>query len=447
MKPFRLFLLNILFVIIYLNAAAQSFSAKPNVTTCPISNGYYEYLPQGYYNNANEKFPLLIYIHGMGELGNGSSDLNKVLISGTPFQINNGQFPASFNVNGQSFKFIVIAPQFTNNPWIGHVNTFIDYIVSHYKVDVNRIYLSGFSMGGGTCWAYAGENLSYGSRIAAIVPTAGAWQPSLAICQNMAALNLPILAFHNSGDNIVSSSWTHFFVDNTNNAATPPTPRAQKIIYNSNAHYVSQAFDLNLNNNGQYNFPGKNIYEWMLNFKRSTNVVPVQLLGFNATKQQNKSLLQWQTANELNSQGFEIQRSANASNWTAIGFVNSAGATAGNYSFTDIAPLHKINYYRLKQVDINGSFTNSEIKFLDFSRNSRFLFYPNPVVNEIKIASELDFKNVPFRIYTASGQLALQTKLNASGVATIPVAQLPKGSYVAEIIVNNIPEKIKFIKE
>ncbi|HRB23656.1 MAG TPA: hypothetical protein PLZ18_07785, partial [Ferruginibacter sp.] len=114
MKPFRLFLLNILFVIIYLNAGAQSFSAKPNVTTCPISNGYYEYLPQGYYNNANEKFPLLIYIHGMGELGNGSSDLNKVLISGTPFQINNGQFPASFNVNGQSFKFIVIAPQFTN---------------------------------------------------------------------------------------------------------------------------------------------------------------------------------------------------------------------------------------------------------------------------------------------------------------------------------------------
>ncbi|MBK8775268.1 MAG: T9SS type A sorting domain-containing protein [Chitinophagaceae bacterium] len=185
----------------------------------------------------------------------------------------------------------------------------------------------------------------------------------------------------------------------------------------------------------------------MLNFKRSTNVVPVQLLGFNATKQQNKSLLQWQTANELNSQGFEIQRSANASNWTAIGFVNSAGATAGNYSFTDIAPLHKINYYRLKQVDINGSFTNSEIKFLDFSKNSRFLFYPNPVVNEIKIITELDFNNVPFRIYSASGQLALQTKLNASGVATIPVAQLPKGSYVAEIIVNNIPEKIKFIKE
>lgn len=53
----------------------------------------------------------------------------------------------------------------------------------------------------------------------------------------------------------------------------------------------------------------------------------------------------------------------------------------------------------------------------------------------------------PLEFIPLSGQLALQTKLNASGVATIPVAQLPKGSYVAEIIVNNIPEKIKFIKE
>lgn len=447
MKSFRLLLLNILMIFIYLNVDAQSFSPKQNVNTCPISNGYYEYLPQGYYNNANEKFPLLIYIHGLGELGNGSSDLNKVLVSGTPNQINNGQFPASFNVNGQTFKFIVIAPQFTNNPWIGHVNTFIDYIVSHYKVDVNRIYLSGFSMGGGTCWAYAGENLSYGSRIAAIAPTAGAWQPSITICQNMAALNMPILAFHNSGDNIVPAYWTDFFVDNTNNSSTPPTPMAKKIIYNSNAHYVSQAFELNLNANGQYDFPGKNIYEWMLNFKRNTNVVPLQLLDFNASKQQNKTLLQWQTTNELNNQGFEIQRSANASNWTVIGFVNSSGTTAGNYSFTDNTPLPKINYYRLRQVDINGSFTNSEIKFLDFSRGSRLLLYPNPVVNELKIASETALKNVPFKIYTATGQQVLQTKLNAGGLATVPVSHLPKGSYVAEIIIHNIPEKIKFIKE
>ena len=130
-----------------------------------------------------------------------------------------------------------------------------------------------------------------------------------------------------------------------------------------------------------------------------------------------------------------------------IGFVNSSGTTAGNYSFTDNAPLPKINYYRLRQVDINGSFTNSEIKFIDFSRGSRLLLYPNPAVNEIKIASETALKNVPFKLYTATGQQVLQTKLNAGGLATVSVSHLPKGSYVAEIIIHNIPEKIKFIKE
>ncbi|HAO04873.1 MAG TPA: hypothetical protein DCQ15_09365 [Chitinophagaceae bacterium] len=121
-----------------------------------FSNGYYEYLPQGYWNNPDEKFPLIIFVHGIGECGNGTSDLGKVLVHGTPKQINNGSFPTSFNVNGQNFKFIVLAPQFTG--WAAYIqmNDVINYAVSHYKVDLNRIYLTGLSMGGGCVWEYAG---------------------------------------------------------------------------------------------------------------------------------------------------------------------------------------------------------------------------------------------------------------------------------------------------
>ncbi|MFZ1528570.1 MAG: T9SS type A sorting domain-containing protein [Ferruginibacter sp.] len=439
--------LGCLFIFLWNTVPAQTHTAKPGVVTCPISNGYYEYLPEGYWNNASETFPLIVFIPGLGELGNGTTDLWKVLSYGPTNQIASGTFPTSFSVNGQTYRFIVITPQFTANPWTGHFNTFLDYVVSHYKVDINRIYLSGFSMGGGTCWAYAGENSTYANRIAAIVPTAGAWQPSLSICQTMAAANLPILAFHNSGDNIVPAYWTDFFVDNTNQVSLPPNPPAKKIIFNSNSHSTGEAFSLTLNNNNQYGFPGNNVYEWMLQFRRFFTTLPVELNGFSAVKQNGKTFLQWQTSNETNSRGFEIQRSSNTQNWTNIAFVNSAGTAAGNYSFTDASPASGKNYYRIRQVDISGAYKLSEIKWVDFSRKFSLGISPNPVVNTININTDAVLNNAWLEIYNAQGQLVLQSKLNGNGNISIPAQKLIKGNYVANISVDGFKEQIKFIKE
>lgn len=438
------------FVLLATGNFAQTLTAKPGVVTCPISNGYYEYLPEGYWNNPDETFPLIVFTPGLGELGNGTSDLWKVLSYGTPQQIAAGNFPNSFSVNGQNFKFIVITPQFNANPWIGHFNTFLDYVVAHYKVDINRIYLSGFSMGGGTCWAYAGENSTYANRIAAIVPTAGAWQPSLSICETMAAANLPILAFHNSGDNIVPVFWTDFFVDNTNSVSVPPNPLAKKIIFNSNNHYIAEAFALNLNSANQYGFPGNNIYEWMLQFRRFFTALPVEISSFNAVKQNSKTLLQWHSSNETNSRGFEIQRSADLTDWKVVAFINSIGAASADYSYTDIAPLPGKNYYRIKQVDISSAYKLSEVKWVDFSKKFSVSIYPNPVVNSLFVNMDAALKNAQLTIYNAQGQLVLQTTLNSGGgITTIPAQKLPKGHYVANITAEGIEteEHIKFVKE
>ncbi len=439
--------LGCLFVFLWNTGFAQTLTAKSGVVTCPISNGYYEYLPEGYWNNPSETFPLIVFTPGLGELGNGTSDLWKVLSYGPPSQIVAGTFPTSFRVNGQIYKFIVITPQFTANPWTGHFNTFLDYVVAHYKVDINRIYLSGFSMGGGACWAYAGENSTYANRIAAIVPTAGAWQPSLSICETMAAANLPILAFHNSGDNIVPAYWTDFFVDNTNQVALPPNPPAKKIIFNSNNHYLAEAFSLTLNINNQYGFEANNIYEWMLQHRRFFTTLPVELSGFGAVKQTGKTFLQWQTANETNSRGFEIQRSNNAQNWSSIAFVNSAGTSTGNYSYTDVQPMNGKNYYRLRQLDISGAYKLSEIKWVDFSKKLSLGISPNPVINSINIYTDAALSNALLEIYNTQGQLILRTKLTGNGNISIPAQNLVKGNYVANISVDGIKERIKFIKE
>src|SRR5882762_1653299 len=65
------------------------------ISTSANSNGFYEYLPAGY-GTPGKTFPLMVFLHGSGEVGNGGSDLPKVLANGPPKLINGGDFPTSF---------------------------------------------------------------------------------------------------------------------------------------------------------------------------------------------------------------------------------------------------------------------------------------------------------------------------------------------------------------
>ena len=111
----------------------------------PNSDGYYEYLPPGY-ESGSQTYPLILFAHGAGELGN--APLSVLLRSGLPALIDRGGFPASFTVNGQTSGFIVISPHFSMNwPVSGDIQEIIDYVVQHYRVDQSRIYMTGLSMG------------------------------------------------------------------------------------------------------------------------------------------------------------------------------------------------------------------------------------------------------------------------------------------------------------
>ena len=229
------------------------------------TNGYYEYLPQGY-TSGTDTYPLILFLTGIGEFGDGSpSQLPIVQRNGTPRLIQDGTFPTSFTVNGQTFKFIVITPQWIKFPRPEgiDIDSVLDYIVAHYRVDTKRIYVTGLSYGGGLTWAYGGGNSAFANRVAAILPVAGAGIPVYDRSRTIAAANLPTWATHNQGDPSVPVSVTTTYVNNIN-LAPAPTPKAKMTIFPYNYHDAwTITYDPTYKENNM------NVYQWMLQYQRN----------------------------------------------------------------------------------------------------------------------------------------------------------------------------------
>ena len=112
------------------------------------------------------------------------------------------------------------------------------------------------------------------------------------------------------------------------------------------------------------------------------NALPVKLSGFTVSREGNIAQVKWSTTEEVNSDRFEIERSADTKAWTIIGSQQSSvesNATI-NYIFSDEAPLSGINYYRLKMIDQDRSYTYSRIQSISFDGTAlKLIFHPNPV--------------------------------------------------------------------
>ena len=127
--------------------------------------------------------------------------------------------------------------------------------------------------------------------------------------------------------------------------------------------------------------------------------LPVNFSAFTATKSGSQALLQWQTAQEENSHDFSIERSTDGTNYVSIGDVPAAGnsTTARNYSFTDVAPANGLNYYRLKETDLDNYSMYSAIRTLVFSSgNAQQLIWYSIGGNNV----EVDLQNGSNEFYT-----------------------------------------------
>lgn len=177
--------------------------------------------------------------------------------------------------------------------------------------------------------------------------------------------------------------------------------------------------------------------------------LPVQLLSFDAEKQGTTTLLTWKTTKEIKNLGFDLERSVDGINWQKIGFVASNATNSSssllNYSYEDHFPLISINYYRLKQLDLDGGFNYSNIRSVIFNKESNIRLYPNPSENEVFIDGL--FGNETLSIYDAAGQKAISDFAISESLVRIPLDKLIPGIYFIRVINKNQSVQIhKFVK-
>jgi len=159
-------------------------------------------------------------------------------------------------------------------------------------------------------------------------------------------------------------------------------------------------------------------------------LLPVTLQNFTAQREANGTtiLLQWTTTSESNNKGFNIERSTDGINWNTIGTEASKAANGNStgtisYFFSDANPLPGINYYRLKQTDINGKYQYSGARLVKLDMAGSVTVFPNPTHNNVTInglkAGQL------IQLHSVSGQLLIEKKaagaqenIDLSGLAT-----------------------------
>jgi predicted esterase len=259
--------------LVFLTAALSEAGAQQVFKTTPNSViGYLEYLPQGYHNNS-DKYPIMIFLHGIGERGPNSTD-PAILSQSIQNVAKHG--PPKYVKLGSQFPFILISPQLKNNygTWpSAYVMEVINYCKTYLRIDERRIYLTGLSLGGGGTWVAAQD---YPELFAAIAPVCGGYNsPSLA-CK-LAGEDLPVWAFHGDKDTVVPLSKSQNMVNAINACVPKPSPLAMLSIYPGVAH---NAWDNAYRIDSVVHNP--NVYKWILSYKNlynKDNMIPIANAG------------------------------------------------------------------------------------------------------------------------------------------------------------------------
>lgn len=224
------------------SCAAEDQTAEPGQQqpqqlerTIKITMNYLLYLPKDYAQQ--DAWPLLLFLHGAGERG---ADLDRVKVHGPPKLI----------AAGKEFPFLVVSPQCPDGQWWQphELAALVDEIVEKYKVDRDRIYVSGLSMGGYGTWSLAGFSPD---RFAAIVPICGGGD----LRSVRRFPHLPTWVFHGAKDSVVPLS-----------ASVDMVEALQKV--NGNVKFTVYPEADHDSWTEAYNNP--ELYKWMLEQKRTS---------------------------------------------------------------------------------------------------------------------------------------------------------------------------------
>lgn len=180
-------------------------------------------------------------------------------------------------------------------------------------------------------------------------------------------------------------------------------------------------------------------------------VTPVTLIDFTAKLANQAVLLQWRSASEQNTARFEIEKSINGTSFASIGTVQAAGNSSStkNYSFNDQQSLSGNNYYRLKMIDADGTFTYSKVVVVRVDGKTTLQVFPNPAKNIIYVQATGNDKNTLVRITDGAGKIVKEQKLVLNGTTSfsIDISSLPKGLYYLTLKDASKIQQQKIIKQ
>jgi hypothetical protein len=174
-------------------------------------------------------------------------------------------------------------------------------------------------------------------------------------------------------------------------------------------------------------------------YSRNDAVLPITLTNLRARYNEDDKVVvvTWATAQESNSKEFVVERSGDGTSFTAIGKVAAAGNSNRplNYSFTDPDPLQGNNYYRLRQVDLDGDARNSGIVKVMIGNRLFVSYGPNPARQVLNVNIQNNKGPVTVQLTDINGRLLQQRNLPATAAQTVqlPVNHLSKGMYLLKV--------------
>ena len=225
----------LLFVLLFA-ALAPGLNAQQVGKEFVQKTNYLLYIPETYNTDTSQRWPLVMFLHGSGESGN---DVEKVKANGPPKLI----------AAGKQFPFLVVSPQAASSregfqPLV--LKELLDELKKNYRVDPDRVYLTGLSMGGYASWKLAQE---YPEEFAAVIPVCGGGDTSTI----WKLRHMPVWNFHGGQDRNVPISESEKMVS----AVRKYNPAVRFTIYPETGHNSwEQAYDTD------------SLYSWMLSKTR-----------------------------------------------------------------------------------------------------------------------------------------------------------------------------------
>ncbi len=394
-------------------------------TTSGSVIGYLEYVPPGY-DSTSDKYPLVIFLHGIGERGVDSTDPAVLMTSIAKVE---KLGPPAYVKSGTQFPFILVSPQLKSSfgTWtVSYVMEVINYVKTYLRVDEKRIYLTGLSLGGGGTWVSAQD---HASLFAAIAPVCGGYNTPSKAC-NIASENLPVWAFHGDADTVVPLSRSTNMVNAINNCSPKPDPLAKLTIYTGVGH---DAWKYAYRTDHSMHNP--NVYEWMLSYTNSLNggnAIPTADAG---ADQQISG-----TSATLTGDGRDADGSIASFVWDQIGGPSQAvlqNRYSRTVSFLDLLPGDY--FFRLTvrdnsgntdsdyvRVRVSASFIQNKAPVVD-AGNNRTITLPTNSISLSGSATDSDGTVVKYQWTQLSGPAAT---LTGTTTKTMKVYDMLEGIYV-----------------